>query len=50
MAIRIPIVTEFDSKGIKRAIKQFKDLEGAGAKAQFALKKAAIPAAAALAR
>ena len=49
MAIRIPIVTEFDSKGIKRAIKQFKDLEGAGAKAQFALKKAAIPAAAALA-
>lgn len=47
MAIRIPIVTEFNSKGIKSAIKEFKQLEGVGAKAQFALKKAAIPAAAA---
>jgi len=49
MAIRIPIVTEFNSKGIKQAIKQFKQLETTGQKAQFALKKAAIPAAAALA-
>jgi hypothetical protein len=49
MAIRIPIVTEFNGKGIQKAIKQFKELEGAGAKAQFALKKAAIPAGAALA-
>jgi ElaB/YqjD/DUF883 family membrane-anchored ribosome-binding protein len=47
MAIRIPIVTEFNSKGIKQAVKQFKQLETAGEKAQFALKKAAIPAAAA---
>jgi len=47
MAIRIPIVTEFNSKGIKQAIKQFKQLETAGEKAHFALKKAAIPAAAA---
>ena len=47
MAIRIPIVTEFNSKGVKQAIKQFKQLETAGEKAQFALKKAAIPAAAA---
>ena len=49
MAITIPIVSNFDGKGIEKAIKQFKQLEGAGEKAQFALKKAAIPAAAALA-
>ena len=49
MAIRIPIVTEFNGGGIKKAIKQFKELETNGEKAQFALKKAAIPAAAALA-
>jgi hypothetical protein len=48
MAIRIPIVTEFNSKGIKQAIKQFKQLETTGQKAQFALRKAAIPATAAL--
>lgn len=48
MGIRIPIVTEFDSKGIDRAIKDFKSLEGAGPKAHFALQKAALPAAAAL--
>lgn len=48
MAIRIPIVTEFNSKGIKQAVKQFKQLETTGQKAQFALRKAAIPATAAL--
>ena len=48
MSIRIPIISEFDGKGIEGAIKQFKNLEGAGAKAEFALKKAALPAAAAL--
>jgi hypothetical protein len=48
MAVNIPIISEFDSKGIKSAINEFKSLEGAGAKAQFALKKAAIPAAAAI--
>jgi hypothetical protein len=48
MAINIPIISEFNSKGIKNAIKEFKSLEGASAKAQFALKKAALPAAAAL--
>jgi hypothetical protein len=47
--LSIPIVSSFDSKGIKQAIKQFKQLETTGEKAQFALKKAAIPAAAALA-
>jgi hypothetical protein len=46
--ISIPIVSEFDGKGISNAVQQFKQLEGAGAKAQFAIKKAAVPAAAAL--
>lgn len=48
MAISIPIVSEFDAKGIKKAVAEFKSLETTGQKAQFALKKAAIPAAAAL--
>lgn len=47
MAIRIPIVTEFNGKGIQKAVKEFKQLETVGQKAQFALKKAAVPAAAA---
>ena len=47
--ISIPIVTEFDGKGINKAIAQFKNLETNGEKAQFAIKKAAVPAAAALA-
>jgi hypothetical protein len=49
MAIRIPIISEFDSKGIERAKKEFAQLKTSGEKAQFALKKAALPAAAALA-
>lgn len=48
MAINIPIISEFDGKGISKAIAEFKQLETAGEKAQFAIKKAAIPAAAAL--
>jgi hypothetical protein len=48
MAVTIPIVSEFDGKGISRAIKEFGQLEGAGAKAKFALQKAALPAAAAI--
>ena len=49
MTIAIPIITEFDGKGIDKAIKEFKNLETNGEKAQFAIKKAAVPAAAALA-
>ena len=49
MAINIPIISEFDGKGINKAIKQFKQLETTSEKAQFAIKKAAVPAAAALA-
>jgi hypothetical protein len=48
MAISIPIVTELNAKGIDRAIREFKNLETAGQKAQFAIKKAALPAAAAI--
>ena len=48
MAVSIPIITEFEGKGIKKAIAEFKQLETTGQKAQFALKKAALPAAAAL--
>ena len=47
--LSIPIVSEFDGKGIKKAIAEFKSLETNGEKAQFALKKAALPATAALA-
>jgi hypothetical protein len=48
MSIKIPIVSDFDSKGIKRAIAEFQQLETVSQKAQFAIKKAAVPAAAAL--
>ena len=46
--LSIPIVSEFDGKGIKKAIAEFKQLETTGEKAQFALKKALVPATAAL--
>lgn len=48
MAVTIPIISEFDGKGISKAVAEFKNLEGAGAKAKFALQKAALPAAAAI--
>jgi hypothetical protein len=49
MTIAIPIVTSFDNKGISSAVKEFKNLETNGEKANFAIQKAALPAAAALA-
>jgi hypothetical protein len=49
MAINIPIISEFDGKGINKAIAEFKQLETSGQKAQFAIKKAAVPAGLALA-
>lgn len=49
MAVRIPIISDFDGRGIKRAMAEFKQLEGTGAKASFALRKSFIPATAALA-
>ena len=48
MALTIPIIAEYDGKGLDKAIKQFNQLEGTGAKTGFALKKAFVPAAAAL--
>lgn len=48
MTIYLPIVSEFKSDGIDKAKKEFKNLEGFGAKANYAIKKAAVPAAAAL--
>jgi hypothetical protein len=48
MAVYLPIVSEFRDGGIKAAVKEFRTLETAGQKAQFALRKAALPAAAAL--
>jgi len=45
----IPIVTEFDGKGINKAIAEFKNLDTAAQKTKFAFKKALIPATAAVA-
>jgi predicted DNA-binding ArsR family transcriptional regulator len=49
MAVGINIVSDFNSKGIEKAVKEFARLETSSERAQFALSKAAIPAAAALA-
>ena len=49
MAIRIPIISDFDSKGVEKAVKQFEQLKTTGERAQFGLEKAALPAAAAVA-
>ena len=48
MAIYLPILTQFNDKGLKQAEKGFKDLEGAQAKAKYALGKANKYAAVAL--
>jgi hypothetical protein len=48
MAIRIPIISEFNPKGIAAAKAEFATLEGAGTKSMFLLQKAILPAAAAI--
>jgi hypothetical protein len=48
-SVNIPIISEFDAKGTQKAIKEFESLEGASAKASHVMKKAALPAAAAIA-
>jgi hypothetical protein len=48
MAIRIPIISEFNPKGIAQAKAEFATLEGAGSKSMFLLQKAILPAAAAI--
>ena len=49
MAINLPIISEWNPKGINKAIADFKKLETNGKKAAFAIKKAAVPAGLALA-
>jgi len=49
MALGVNILSEFDSRGVEKAIREFSKLETTGEKAQFAIQKAALPAAAALA-
>jgi hypothetical protein len=49
MAISLPIVSEWNPAGLNKAIGDFKRLETAGEKAQFAIKKAAVPAGLAIA-
>jgi hypothetical protein len=49
MAVIIPIVTEFVGKGVERAIKEFKQIEGVGGKAAFVFNKAVVPGAVAAA-
>ena len=48
MAVVLNILSEFNGSGIDKAKKQFSQLETSGQKAQFALKKAAVPATLAL--
>ena len=48
MAITIPIITDFNSRGIDSATRQFQKLETTGKKAGFAVRKAALPAGIAL--
>jgi len=48
MAINIPIISSLDTKGFDRAKKEFSQLDGVGAKSAYALKKAALPATAAI--
>ena len=47
MAINIPIVSEFNNAGLKKAQKEFQRLEKTSQKVGFALKEAFVPATAA---
>jgi hypothetical protein len=49
MAITLPIISEWNPKGIDKAINDFKKLETNGQRAAYAIKKAAVPAGLALA-
>ena len=49
MAIKIPIVTEFNGKGVSKALKSFSQLDSAGKKMAFALTAGAAGATAAIA-
>jgi hypothetical protein len=45
MAVVIPIVTEYVGKGVERAIKEFRQIEGVGNKAAFVFTRAVVPGA-----
>jgi len=49
MAINVPIVSEFAPDGVKKAMQEFKRLETTSQKVGFAMKKAFVPATAAVA-
>jgi len=49
MAIRIPIITDFQGDGLKKTFEEFKKLETNSQRAGYAVNKAFVPAAAALA-
>lgn len=49
MAINIPILSSLNAEGFEKAAKEFKALKTNGEKANYAISKAALPAAAALA-
>jgi len=48
MSVVLNIFSEFDSSGVKKAQKEFAQLDGAAAKTKFAFKKALVPATAAV--
>ena len=48
MALSIPILSSLDTKGFDKAAREFDNLQGVSAKTSFALKKAFLPAVAAL--
>jgi hypothetical protein len=49
MAVSIPIISEFNKKGVSQALDSFRQLETTGQKVSFAVKKAAMGAGVALA-
>jgi hypothetical protein len=49
MSVVLNIFSEFNSSGIQKAKREFGQLEGIGKKANYAIKKAVVPAAAAMA-
>lgn len=49
MAVRIPIIVDYNGKALQRIQREFAQLDGAAAKTKFALQKALIPATAAMA-
>lgn len=49
MALSIAIISEFNGAGIQKAVKEFRNLETSSQRANYAIRKAAVPATAAIA-